>query len=453
MPEFLIVQNAIKTHYLDGQIINRNDFINLNLMQPQWVINADEKLHSHVSDLFSSQNESILLYGMINKDVAFKPVNDALLLIVAVTLALLIPIVFISIWSSMRFVKPIIDLQEFAESIAQSGEIRTNIPKLSNDEVGRLGDVLQRMILNLKNLFEENKKANEELQQLTENLEIRVEERTQALSQALDKLKQAQSQLVQSEKMVGLGQLVAGIAHELNNPISSIYANTPILNNYINDIFEIINKLTLDENIKSSDLEIWLEEIDFDFIKEDIFLLLSGQADAAKRIRDIVLSLRNFSRLDESEIKFADINLGLENTINILRHQIKHRVEIRCDYQLTDQVECFPGEINQVLMNILANASQAIKGEGNIWITTTKIDNQFAQIKIQDDGPGIPEKILNKTFDPFFTTKVVGEGTGLGLSISYGIIEKHHGEISIENAKPHGAIFTIKLPLSQDKIT
>lgn len=451
LQEFLIVQNENKNYYFQGELQTNNLSNEIELIDSQWTLNGQTKLHSKINSLLVNENKSLSIYGIVNKSKALEPVEDTLLMIAAITLALLIPIGFISIWGSTNFVKPIIELQQFAESIAQTGDLKTDFPIHTNDEVGRLAKVLKRMTLNLKDSFEENKKTNKELKLLTENLEIRVDERTQELSKALSKLKQAQSQLVQSEKMVGLGQLVAGIAHELNNPISSIYANIPALTDYLTDLIETINKLTAQEDIKISELKIWLEEIDFDFMKEDVFSLLQGQKDSAKRIRDIVLSLRNFSRLDESEIKYSNINEGIDSTLNILRHQIKNRITVHKDYQLSKDIECFPGEINQVIMNILANASQAITGDGNIWILTKQLDDYSVKVEIKDDGPGIPETILGKIFDPFFTTKGVGEGTGLGLSISYGIIDKHHGKINIRNDTTNGAIFSIILPISQDK--
>ena len=451
IPEFLIAQNNQLEYFFNGIPQTTHPLPPLHASNPNWNIQSKQKLHSQANTLFTIPNESILLYGVSNKDKALQPVKDTLLLISAVTFALIIPIAILSIWISTRFVKPIIMLQEFAETIADSGDLKIDLPAMPHDEVGRLGQILQRMTINLKKSFGENQKANHELKLLTENLEIRVDERTHELTQALHQLKKAQSQLVQSEKMGGLGQLVAGIAHELNNPISAIYANTPILDEYIQDLMSIIDKLQHSESIDMTQLSIWLEEIDYAFLKEDASSLLTGQLDSAKRIRDIILSLRNFSRVDEAELKFANINEGIDNTLNILRHQIKHRIEIHKDFQLNQNIECYPGEINQVIMNILANAGQAIKDQGNIWITSKLINDCQAEIQIKDDGPGIPENILSKIFDPFFTTKIIGEGTGLGLSISYGIIERHHGQLNVQNYEPHGVIFTITLPISQDE--
>ncbi len=450
LQEFLIVHQNKIYHFNRSTLLHSSAKDEIDLDALYWLMDAEEKIHSKRVNLLHLSQSSVDIYGMVNKDTAFKPIQSTLFLIALVTLLLLVPIAFISFYSSKRFLKPIIDLQQTAEEIADSGDLSLRINVNSKDEIGRLASILNKMTHNLKEAFEKNKKSNDELQTLTETLEIRVQERTKELSQTLEKLKSAQSQLVQSEKMSSLGQLVAGIAHELNNPISSVYVNTPILKQYIDDLIEIIDYIGQADCNKEK-LLAQLAEIDYEFIKSDIFELLNAQEDAAKRIRDIVLSLRTFSRLDEAEIKAIDLNQGIDNTINILRHEIKHRIEIHKDYQLQKPVECFPGEINQVILNILANAAQAIGGEGNIWISTCLTDDNMAKITIRDDGAGLPQSIIDKIFDPFFTTKPVGVGTGLGLSISYGIIEKHQGRIKAENVSPHGAQFTIEIPIKQSK--
>ena len=449
LKEFLVVHKDKIFHFNKAQLLHTFTKQEIDLTKIYWDLDKQEKLHSKQISLVKFSIDPIYIYGVINKNEAFKPINATLRLIGMVTLLLLLPILLISVWSSNRFVKPMINLKRVAEKIAESGDLSISIPIHSQDEIGRLAEVLNKMTQNLKASFEANEKSNQELQLLTENLELRVQDRTLELSDAIDKLKSAQSQLVQSEKMSSLGQLVAGIAHELNNPISSVYVNTPMLKQYVADLVATIDQTLLNKNEHT--LQESLDNIDYDFIKEDILELLNAQEDAAKRIRDIVLSLRTFSRLDEAEIKSIDLNQGIDNTIGILRHEIKHRITIHKDYHLEQSVECFPGEINQVILNILANAAQAIEGQGNIWITTSVYENSYARICIIDDGTGLPQKVIDKVFDPFFTTKAVGVGTGLGLSISYGIIEKHHGNISVENITPHGAKFIIDIPIKQEQ--
>jgi signal transduction histidine kinase len=453
--DFLITQNDIVFQFSDKSLTPKMLQSSISANENFWLLNDQEVLHSNQVNLFSFNNMSIDIYGIANKNEAFKPINATIRLIGIVSLILLLPIFIISLWSANRFLKPIFDLQKVAENIAESGNLSLNIPIHAADEIGKLAQILNKMTKNLKQAFEDNSKSNEQLRLLTENLESRVEERTNELKNALKSLKNAQSQLVQSEKMSSLGQLVAGIAHELNNPISSVHVNTPMLKQYVADLVDVIEfiiKNTDDNTPIKQEINMLLDKIDYTFVKEDIIELLTSQEDAAKRIRDIVLSLRTFSRLDEAEIKSIDINQGIDDTIKILRHELKHRIEIHRDYQLKQQIECFPGEINQVILNIIANAAQAIKDKGNIWLATCCVNNDTAKIIISDDGSGLPDSLKSKIFDPFFTTKPVGLGTGLGLSISYGIIEKHHGKISVEDNVPHGAKFIIEIPIKQEKI-
>ena len=459
LKHYLIAKNKSIYHYKNEKLSDKINSATLSFNENYWQINGQKVLHSNEVNLFMFDDIRVNIYGISNKAEAFQPIHTTIKLIGIVLLILLLPIFIVSLWSSNRFLKPIFDLQKVAEEIANSGDLSINIPIYTTDEIGKLALILKKMTKNLKLSFEDNSRSNENLRLLTENLELRVDERTEALSDALGNLKNTQSQLVQSEKMSSLGQLVAGIAHELNNPISSVHVNTPMLKQYIENLLNIIdfsieyfnNNSEITSDFQSL-LTNQLESIDYVFVKEDIIDLLVAQEDAAKRIRDIVLSLRTFSRLDEAEIKSIDINQGIDNTINILKHEIKHRIAIHKDYQLAQNVECFPGEINQVILNILANAAQAIVDNGNIWLSTYSVDNKIARISISDDGPGLPDTLKSKIFDPFFTTKPIGSGTGLGLSISYGIIEKHHGKIVVEDRTPHGATFIIEIPISQEKI-
>ncbi|MDD5228851.1 MAG: ATP-binding protein [Methylococcales bacterium] len=255
---------------------------------------------------------------------------------------------------------------------------------------------------------------------------------------------------MQSEKMVSLGQLVADIAHEINNLIGAIYANMPPLEEYIDDVKSTVDvaESCLDE-VGTKTLNEYKEQIDYAFVIDDLSKLLESQKQAADRIRNIVLSLRNFSRLDQGDVKTVLLEEGIDSTLQMLLHKFKHRIVIEKDYSLNEMVECYAGELNQVFMNILANAIQAITDTGTIIITTAKV-NENAIITIADTGTGMPDEIKEKIFDPFFTTKDVGEGTGLGLSISYGIIEKHQGTLTVESNQSkenHGTRFIIAIPL------
>ena len=292
-----------------------------------------------------------------------------------------------------------------------------------------------------------------------EKLEETVELRTDELHRTLAELRQAQSQLVQVEKMASLGQLTAGIAHEINNPINFVKSNISPLKRDINDIFEIvqtyqgIHEVAL-EQIKdkleqAKELE---EELELDFLKEEIGHLLAGITDGANRTTEIVDGLKNFSRLGESEFKSANIHEGIESTLMVLNNEIVDgEVKIEREYGDFGEINCLPGKLNQVFMNILENAIHATKQnkeldrERKLKIKTEIVDGKV-EIRISDNGKGMPEKVRSQVFDPFFTTKDVGEGTGLGLSIVYSIIESHMGRISAESEEGEGTCFIISIP-------
>jgi signal transduction histidine kinase len=279
-----------------------------------------------------------------------------------------------------------------------------------------------------------------------------LEEKNESLQNLYRTLKETQSQLIQSEKMASMGQLVAGVAHELNNPISFIYANMKELENYISAIEEVLqvllgnlNKVELQQQLPKKIAQLQ-EKYDLQFIQKDVHALINESAEGGRRVKEIVQNLRNFSRLDEGDVKSVDLHEGLNSTLLLLNNEIKNRIEIIKEFGELPKVECHPGQINQVFMNILLNAIQAIEGDGRILISTKTV-NRHVQVIIKDSGKGIPEDVKNKVFDPFFTTKPVGKGTGLGLSISYNIIKNHNGEIEMESEPGKGTEFRIKLPV------
>lgn len=292
-------------------------------------------------------------------------------------------------------------------------------------------------------------------------LEEKVKERTIALEQTnselnttLSELKNTQTQLVNSEKMASLGQLTAGIAHEINNPINFVTSNIRPLRRDMNDLTEMIQKFEeiIPENateIKDK-LKAIKKEMDFEYLKEEINVLISGMEEGAFRTAEIVKGLRTFSRLDESDLKKVNINEGIDSTLILLNSSMGGRIELIRDYDEDALLECYPGKLNQVFMNILNNAIQAIHGKdghgsGKLTITT-KSEGNVVKIGIRDTGPGMDEATKEKIFDPFFTTKPVGQGTGLGLSIVYSIIESHKGSIAIETAPGRGTEFILTLP-------
>lgn len=295
-------------------------------------------------------------------------------------------------------------------------------------------------------------------------LEKKIQERTVQLQQTNDnlestlkKLKESQSQLVDAEKMASLGQLTAGIAHEINNPINFVKSNIKPLQLDIEDLKNLIKKYEemQEGNFvdKTGEIQAFRDEIDFDYVMDEIKLLLTGIEDGATRTADIVKGLRTFSRLDEGDLKEADIHEGINNTLMLLNHTIPKNFSVVKNYQDIPKIECYPGKLNQVFMNLLTNAIQAMNsvkaGKEKKIIISTERRNEHVVIRIADTGPGIPEEVRDKIFEPFFTTKEVGEGTGLGLSIVYNIIEKHHGKIAVLSEEGKGTEFVITLPLKQ----
>jgi signal transduction histidine kinase/ligand-binding sensor domain-containing protein len=308
----------------------------------------------------------------------------------------------------------------------------------------------------------ESRKAELEREVLNRTQEVliqkqQIEKQKEELLYTVTSLRDAQTQLVQSEKMASLGQLTAGIAHEINNPITFVYAGVDVLQHMIDELMQILNLYeTLHQTADASPRANLLQEIqerkakiNYDEIKKDLVLTVEDIRQGAARTAEIVKGLRTFSRLDEADLKMADVHENLEATLVILRPQYKNRVQIEKNYGKLPLIECFPGKLNQVFTNILANAIQAIPDKGKISITTQVIDNQHVCIQIQDTGEGMDEQVRQRIFEPFFTTKEVGKGTGLGLSISFSIIQKHKGTIEVESEKGKGTTFKITLPIQQ----
>jgi len=354
--------------------------------------------------------------------------------------------------------------------------------KLSNEELLAQQEELQQN-------SEELQQITEQLQSLNDTLEVRVQERTAelleinarmeiqqkellqknvlieqqkaAVEETLDALKQAQAKLVHSEKMASLGQLTAGIAHELNNPINYISSGILGLRMTLEDVLEIVKEY---EKITPENVKLVLErvqslktELEYSELIEGIEQLTNNISRGAERTAEIVRGLRTFSRLDESSFKLSDIHENIESTLVMLHSQYKNRIEVVREYGDIPKVECFPGKLNQVFMNLLVNAIQAIEMKANmneefIWIKTfagTRNEQNYVFIEIKDTGGGIPLTARNKIFEPFFTTKEVGKGTGLGLSISMSIIETHKGIMEVESEDGIGTLFRILLPYQE----
>ncbi len=300
------------------------------------------------------------------------------------------------------------------------------------------------------------------------HLEEEITTRAAELRQALELLQKSQLKSIQQEKMSSLGQLVAGVAHEINNPVNFIYGNLKHANEYIRDMLAVLTLYQDTYPNLTPVLQELVEDVDLEFVAADLPKLMESMNVGAKRIRSIVAALRTFSRMDEAEYKAVDIHEGIDSTLMILQHRIKIKserpaIEVIRDYGPLPPVACYAGQLNQVFMNLLSNAIDALEDASSgktiqelqnhphqITIRTSLIDGNWVQVAIADNGPGIPKDIQERVFEPFFTTKPIGKGTGMGLSISYQIIvEQHKGKIECVPSSTNGTEFIIQVPIQQ----
>ena len=319
---------------------------------------------------------------------------------------------------------------------------------------GDLSDRLERTkYVEFNELVDSYNGMADSIQRLYSSLEHQVRERTQQLQEAIKELQDTQAMMVHSEKMKSLGELVAGIMHEINNPINFIYGNMSHLKNYSADLFMLIDsfdkyKDDLTEEHRA-EYEKMLKDIDYEFFKEDLPDLIKSCHEGTERTKNIILNLKNFSRMEESAITNVDLPKEIDSTLNILNNKFKHGITVKKDYHDdVPKIEAYGGQLNQVFMNILDNAAFAVEGKENAEVDITiRKDAKYAYVEIQDNGKGMSEETKNKIFNPFFTTKPVGQGTGLGLSISYKVIKNHQGTIDVQSEVGKGTKFTIKIPL------
>jgi two-component system, NtrC family, sensor kinase len=378
---------------------------------------------------------------------------------------------------SRAIARPIQTLNQVAQRSVQESNFNLQAPITTGDEIGTLSHSFNQLIYSVKQLLKQQQSANDQLELYNHTLEQKVEERTQELSeknghlnQLLEELRRTQTQMVQSEKMSSLGQLVAGVAHEINNPVNFIHGNIAHVDEYTQDLLKLI-EIYQQYCPTSPMLQTEIDKIDLDFVVEDLPKILRSMKVGTERIREIVLSLRNFSRLDEAEFKAVDIHEGIDNTLMILWHRLKARAErpeiqVIKEYAQLPLVECYAGQLNQVFMNLLANAIDAleesnharsfqdiVKHPNSIHIKTQHIAPNRISIAISDNGRGIPEANQAHLFNPFFTTKPIGKGTGLGLSISYQIVvEKHCGKMTCNSQPGQGTTFVIEIPVRQPSV-
>ncbi|MBJ6136586.1 sensor histidine kinase [Marinobacter litoralis] len=253
-------------------------------------------------------------------------------------------------------------------------------------------------------------------------------------------------QLLHSEKMAAIGQLAAGVAHEINNPVGYVYSNLQSLGEYLSDLFRLTDAVESAASIE--DLHQIRKSIDYDFLRGDLEDLLAESKEGIERVKTIIAAMKDFSHTEEEEFRYADLHAGIDTTLNLVNNELKYKANIVKAFGELPKIKCIISQLNQVTMNLLVNAAQAIEDFGTITISTWR-DGDFVILEVEDTGPGIDATTLNRIFEPFFTTKPVGKGTGLGLSLSFNIIEKHRGEISATSTPGQGTTFRVRLPVHQ----
>ena len=304
-----------------------------------------------------------------------------------------------------------------------------------------LEDQVHKRTGELEAALHENEKINRALQQEKE------EQRT-----LIKKLEAAHNQLLQSEKLASIGQLAAGVAHEINNPIGFVNSNLGSLKTYVNELLQVLDTYESCQHLLAADPALQQKikdictQVDLDFLREDVVKLITESIDGAARVRRIVQDLRDFSRIDSVELQWADLHAGLESTLNVVSNEIKYKADVVREFGTLPLVECMPSQLNQVFLNLLVNAAQSIAEHGTITLRSGCVEDSV-WISVSDTGQGIPPELIKKIFDPFFTTKPIGKGTGLGLSVSYGIVDKHGGHIDVCSQPGQGTTFTVNLPV------
>ena len=331
-----------------------------------------------------------------------------------------------------------------------------------------LEDQVRQRTAELEAALRENEKINRALRHAQEQMAFEIDERKSALAALekereeqrvlIKKLEDAHNQLLQSEKLASIGQLAAGVAHEINNPIGFVNSNLGTLKNYVGDLLQIIALYESGRHLLAADpaldgrIDAARGRADLDFLRADIETLIAESIEGTARVRRIVQDLRDFSRVDSVEWQWADLHDGLESTLNVVMSEIRYKADVVREYGSLPKIECMPAQLNQVFMNILVNAAQSIAGRGTITLRSGCAGDQV-WVSIADTGKGIAPELMSRIFDPFFTTKPVGKGTGLGLSVSYGIVEKHGGRIDVASSPGQGATVTIWLPVRRPQPT
>ena len=421
----------------------------------------------NVFDLFANIEESGVVYGRvelgISTDKLTATIREAQKRSALIALSEMALVALFSFVLGTYLTRQLRVLTSSAERIS-AGELKLEIPVLSNDEVADVARAFNQMTKSLEAVSKHRDQYEKKLQELNATLEERVIHRTRQLldknselEQANIAIKEAQTKLLQSEKMASLGVLAAGVAHEINNPIGFIISNISTLEEYVTDYHNLIDQYqnfvyqNIDEPAKLAQFKDYADTIDLPFIQQDLPSLVADTKEGSTRVKEIVQGLKTFSHVDESQsFELTDLNECIEATLRIAANELKYHCEIVKNLQDIPQTYCLAGQVKQVLLNLIVNAGQAITEQGTITIGSSLVDDNI-EISIADNGSGISQDNLKKLFEPFFTTKPVGKGTGLGLSISYGIIvDDHQGDIRVDSRVGEGSCFTVVLPVRSE---
>ncbi|MGE5467594.1 MAG: hemerythrin domain-containing protein [Ignavibacteria bacterium] len=368
---------------------------------------------------------------------------------------------FLAAWLSFHI------LDEDQSMARQVAAIRAGTPAAAAFAAERASDdnSTSALLSALHKLYHAMALQNQELVAANESLEAKVADRTRELTAAnerlaaeqqelemlLKKMEEAQNQILQSEKMAAIGQLAAGVAHEINNPIGFVNSNLGTLKSYVERLLGLIDlydRCIAENPERAPELMAARANADLDFLREDIVALLGESREGLDRVKKIVKDLKDFSHVDEAELQEADINAGLESTLNVVWNELKYKAEVVREYGQLPPVRCIAGQINQVFMNLLVNAAQAIESHGTITVRTGR-DGEYVWVDVVDTGRGMTPEVRKRVFEPFFTTKPVGKGTGLGLSLSYDIVvKKHGGRFDVDSEPGVGTTFRVWLPVA-----